>query len=83
MPKINLESRLPVLIHIGKLHMPQLPLVNTFRREVLDFRVSYSAMGNATFGAREGAHDDLILAVTLAVYGLDSGREVLVQPLWI
>lgn len=81
-PKLALVSRLQALMHTGRLHMPDtLPLAKTFRRELLDFRVSYTAIGNATFGAREGAHDDLILAVALAVYGLDSGREVIVAPL--
>jgi hypothetical protein len=81
-PKINLVSRLQALMHTGKLHMADtLPLAKTFRRELIDFRVSYSAVGNATFGAREGAHDDLILAVALAVYGLDSGREWTVERL--
>lgn len=80
-PKINLVSRLQALMHTGCLHMPDtLPLAKTFRRELLDFRVSYSAVGNATFGAREGAHDDLILAVALAVYGLDDGRRIVVDP---
>lgn len=80
-PKINLVSRLQALMHTGCLHMPDtLPLAKTFRRELLDFRVSYSAVGNATFGAREGAHDDLILAVALAVYGLDDGRRVVCEP---
>jgi len=80
-PKINLVSRLQALMHTGCLHMPDtLSLAKTFRRELMDFRVSYSAVGNATFGAREGAHDDLILAVALAVYGLDDGRRVVCEP---
>jgi hypothetical protein len=41
--------------------------------------LSYSNIGNATFGAREGAHDDLILAVALGVYGLTSNRQAYVQ----
>ncbi|GAB3792370.1 hypothetical protein [Dyella agri] len=81
-PKINLVSRLHALMQTGCLHMPDtLPLAKTLRRELQDFRVGYTAVGNATFGAREGAHDDLILAVALAVYGLDSGREIIVEPL--
>ncbi|QNK00974.1 hypothetical protein [Dyella telluris] len=80
-PKLALVSRLQALMHTGKLHMPDtLPLAKTFRRELIDFRVSYSAIGNARFGAREGAHDDLVLAVALAVYGLDVPR-VIVEPL--
>lgn len=82
--KLGLVSRLQALMHTGTLHMPEsLPLAKTFRRELLDFRVSYTAVGNATFGAREGAHDDLILAVALAVYGLDGGRVAYSQPLRI
>src|SRR5690606_38312922 len=70
-PKIDLISRLQALMHTGGLHLPDtLPLARVFRRELLDCRVSYTAIGNATFGAREGAHDDLVLAVALAVYGL-------------
>jgi septum formation topological specificity factor MinE len=64
-----------------RLKMPRLPLVKTLRREVLEFNVKYTAIGNATFGAREGAHDDLVLAVAIAVYGLDRGNECSVQPL--
>ena len=82
-PKLALVSRLQALMHTGRLHMPDsLPLAKVFRRELLDFRVSYSAVGNATFGAREGAHDDLILSVALAVYGL-SRPEFSVEPLRI
>jgi len=81
-PKIELVSKLQALMHSGVLHMPDtLPLVKVFRRELLDFRVSYTAIGNATFGAREGAHDDTILAVALAVYGLEGRNRVAVGPL--
>ena len=39
-------------------------------RELQDFRVRYSDAGNATLNAREGAHDDVVLALALAVFGL-------------
>lgn len=79
-PKIDLVSKLQALMHTGRLSMPSnLPLGRAFRNELLDFRVSYSNIGNATFGAREGAHDDLILAVALAVYGLTNERRAYVQ----
>jgi len=81
-PKIELVSKLQALMHSGVLHMPDtLPLAKVFRRELLDFRVSYTAIGNATFGAREGAHDDTILAVALAVYGLDGQGRIGIGPL--
>ena len=38
-------------------------------RELQGFRVSYSTAGNAIFGAREGAHDDLVLAASPAIFG--------------
>jgi hypothetical protein len=80
-PKLALISRLQAFMHTGCLHMPDsMPLARTFRKELLNFRVSYTAVGNATFGAREGTHDDLILAVALAVYGLNSGRGATFEP---
>ncbi len=82
-PKLELVTRLQALMHTGRLLIPpNLPLAKKFRKELVDFRVSYTAVGNATFGAREGAHDDLVLAVALAVYGLNSERRAYVQPLW-
>jgi hypothetical protein len=81
-PELALVSRLQALMHTGRLRMPDsLPFAKTLRRELLDFRVTYTAVGNATFGAREGAHDDPVLAVALAVYGLDGGREAIIEPL--
>jgi hypothetical protein len=39
-------------------------------RELTDFRVSITAKANETFGAgSHGGHDDLVLAVVLAVWG--------------
>lgn len=84
-PKLSLVSRLQALMHTGALHVPEaMPYARTFRRELLDFRVSYTAQGNATFNALEGKHDDTITAVALAIYGLDGGRECQVMPLsWV
>lgn len=81
-PKLALVSRLQALMHTGALHVPEaMPYAKTFRRELMDFRVSYTARGNPTFNALEGRHDDTITAVALAIYGLDGGREVQVMPL--
>lgn len=82
LPKINLVSRLQALMHTKRLHVPTtLPLRTTFNRELQDFRVSYTAAGNATFNALEGRHDDTLTAVGLAVYGLSGEREATVEPL--
>ena len=58
-----------------------LPLAETRVAELDNFRVKKTALGADTFGAgtewRENAHDDLVLAVALAVWAgetLPSGR---------
>ena len=77
LPKVSLVSRLQASMHTGRLRMPaELPLVAKFKRELQDFRVSYTATGNATFNALEGRHDDTLTAVGLALYGLEVRREV-------
>ncbi|MES5814430.1 hypothetical protein [Pseudoxanthomonas sp. Soil82] len=81
-PKLALVSRINALMHSGRLKMPaELPLKSTLHRELQDFRVSYTAAGNATFNALEGRHDDTLTAVGLALYGLSGEREASVEPL--
>jgi hypothetical protein len=85
-PKIELISRINALMHSGRLHMPEdgdHPFARILRKELMEFRMGYTAAGNAVFGARESAHDDLVLALALAIYGLDSSREAIVEPLRI
>src|SRR5262249_55869194 len=41
---------------------------DVLKRELLDFRVRVTAAANETFSAREGTHDDLVLAVALPVW---------------
>jgi hypothetical protein len=36
--------------------------------ELLDYRIQYTAAGHLTFNAREGRHDDLVLALAIACY---------------
>jgi len=68
-PKIQLVSQLQVLLHEGRLQI-QKDLINAqaLVRELQDFRASYSDSGRMQFGAREGAHDDLVLALAIAVW---------------
>lgn len=47
-----------------------LPDAAVVARELQDFRAVVEA-GNATFNTRQGAHDDLVLALALAVFGLN------------
>jgi len=37
-------------------------------RELQDFRVEFTAAGHLTFNARSGKHDDLVLALAIAVW---------------
>jgi hypothetical protein len=54
------------------------------KRELEDFRVSYTDAGSATFSAREGQHDDLVLALALAhwIAIADRAGEYSVQRLY-
>lgn len=80
-PKAELVSKLQALLHSGQLKIAaSLPDAAVLARELQDFRVRFTEAGNATFNAREGAHDDLVLALALAVFGLsrlEIAREVL------
>lgn len=49
-------------------------------RELQDFRVRYSDAGNATFSAREGAHDDLFWRWRLASSGSVARNRQLRSP---
>jgi hypothetical protein len=81
-PKTVLVSGVQAKLHSGDLRIAkELPEARTLLRELQDFRARFTTNGNATFGAREGAHDDLVLALALAVFGVDNERRVTVQPL--
>jgi hypothetical protein len=60
---------------------PELEHADTLKRELADFRVKVTEAGHETFSAREGAHDDLVLAVSLPIW-LASQRwtEMYVDP---
>jgi hypothetical protein len=68
-PKLNLVSRLQALLHEGKLKIHRdLAEADTLVRELQDFRCEYTAAGYLTFNARSGKHDDLVLALAIAVW---------------
>jgi hypothetical protein len=74
-PKRDLVSALSVLLQTQRLKIaPALPEAATLTRELESFQVRISAAGRDTYGAwREGAHDDLVLAVALAVWAGEKG----------
>ena len=53
---------------------PALPESATLTKEFQDYRVKISATGHDSYDAREGAHDDLVLAVALACWVSEHGR---------
>jgi hypothetical protein len=68
-PKLKLVSHLQALLHEGRLQIQKgLAEAETLVRELQDFRVRYSDNGYMTFNAREGKHDDLVLALAIAVW---------------
>jgi hypothetical protein len=69
-PKKELVSTLQVLLQSRRIKVaPSLPEARTLTEELMNFRVKITLACNETFGAwREGAHDDLVLAVAIAVW---------------
>jgi CxxC motif-containing protein len=77
-PKRELVGCLQVLLQTGRLKIASaLPESEILVKELLNFQVKITASAHDTYGAwREGAHDDLVLAVALACwYGEQGGRR--------
>jgi hypothetical protein len=73
-PKLTLVSRLQALLHEGRLKIhKELSEAETLVRELQDFRVDFTAAGHLTFNARSGRHDDLVLALAIAVWHAHRG----------
>jgi hypothetical protein len=69
-PKRDLVSVVQVALQTDKLKIAEaLPEAGTLVRELQGFQVKITDAANDTYGTwREGAHDDLVLAVALALY---------------
>jgi len=73
-PKLTLVSRLQALLHEGRLKiLRELDEAETLIRELQDFRMEFTAAGHMTFNARSGKHDDLVLALAIAVWRAHGG----------
>ena len=69
-PKNILVSGVQAKLHTGQLKVAAGLLdAPVLLKEFQDFRVTFTSAGNAIFNARQGKHDDLVLAVSLAVWG--------------
>jgi len=68
--KGELVSVAQVALQRGRLNVaPALPEARTLRDELATFEVTMTEAANATFSHRDGKHDDLVLAVALALWG--------------
>ena len=68
-PKLMLISRVQALLHDGRLKIhKRLPDAPALVAELQDFRAKVTDSGYWKFGARSGKHDDLVLAVAIALW---------------
>jgi hypothetical protein len=77
-PKLQLVSRLQSLLHDRRLRILKgLPDVPALVSEFSDFQQRITDAGRWRFGARTGAHDDLVLALSLSCWaGAKSGLGI-------
>src|SRR5579864_8490831 len=67
--KIVLVSQLQALLHDGRLRiLNTLPDATVLKAELQDFKAEVTDLGNWKFGARSGKHDDLVLALAIALW---------------
>lgn len=80
-PKADLVATVHSVGGMGRLkYPPSLPHSGVLDRELLMFRVKVSDAGRASWNAREGEHDDMLLALSLALWwGETNGRPQIVH----
>lgn len=87
-PKRDLVSVLQVTLQTGRLQFArELPEAAQLVKELLSFEVKITTSANDTYGAwREGAHDDLVLSLALAIWyaerigGPPAGEALYAEP---
>jgi Terminase RNaseH-like domain len=68
-PKLTLISTVQALLHDGRLKIQKdLPDVQVLVAELQDFQAQVTDSGYWRFGARAGKHDDLVLALAIALW---------------
>jgi hypothetical protein len=79
-PKSEVVGTTQALLSTGRLKIAKsLPLAAVLQRELLDFRMKISATGHKSFNAREGQHDDVLLAVAIACW-VGEQRQTYYRP---
>jgi hypothetical protein len=78
--RLTLVSQVQTLLHDGRLQIQkELADAPVLRAELEDFRAVVTDSGRWTFGARSGAHDELVLTLALAVWRANR-RKLFVHP---
>jgi hypothetical protein len=76
-PKRDLVSRLLLLLQQHRLRISsRLPLRLELKEEFNNFNVKFTANGKPTYSASSAAHDDIIMALCLAVHFFEGRRGV-------
>ena len=75
-PKLELVSRLQSALHSGSLKIvDKIPDAKVLTSELQNFRTNYTSAGNVIFNAREGQHDDLVLATAIALWWAEGSHR--------
>jgi hypothetical protein len=81
-PKSLLVSGVDARLHTGELRIAAaLSEAGALQEELKDFQRKVSDAGRATYNARTGAHDDLVLAVAIAIWFATNTSVTIVEPL--
>ena len=76
-PKRDLVAAIQVALQGRRLKIAQMPLTQTLLDEMANFRVNISEAGRDSYAAGGAGHDDLVLAVALAVWGATSRPDAI------
>lgn len=75
--KAELVNGVNIAMQVGRLRFGRLPHVEQLEHELKEFRSRQNpTTGHTTFNAREGQHDDLVLALSYAVFGASRPEPV-------
>lgn len=83
-PKLTLISQLEARLHSGELKIASnIADAGALQDELKDFKRKVSEAGRVTYDARSGAHDDLVLAVAIALFVALNRNDVEITALGI
>ncbi|MFL5285370.1 MAG: hypothetical protein ACJ8AW_31430 [Rhodopila sp.] len=76
-PKRELASLVQSCLQTGRIEIArELILSRTLEDELSNFKVKISLGGNETYEGRSGVHDDLVLALAIAVFAAEKRNDV-------